>query len=78
MINAVSERTLNTKTPEATQELFKEMAMNNYQWYNSRVKPSKPTHVYDMDAIIALTVQVKALHKKINKLSIIKHLALKI
>ena len=31
MIDAIARGTLNTKTPNVVKELFKEMAMNNYQ-----------------------------------------------
>ena len=71
MINAVAGGTLNNKTPEAIQELFEEMAMNDYQWCTSRAKSSKPAHVYDVDTIIALAVQVETLSRKINKLPVI-------
>ena len=32
MIDSTTGGTLNSKTPEATQELFEEMVMNDYQW----------------------------------------------
>ena len=51
MINRVVEGTLNNKMPEATQELSKEIAMNSYQWHNFRAKPSKPVHMYNIDAV---------------------------
>ena len=51
------------------------MAMNDYQWYTSQAKPSKPTHVYDIDAIIALPIQVKTLSRKIDGLPVIQQLA---
>ena len=44
MRDAVARGTLNIKTPEAAMELFKEMAMNSYQWHSFRAKPSKPSH----------------------------------
>ena len=53
-------------------ELFKEMAMNNYQWHSSKAKLSKPAHVYNVDAITALAVQVEILSKKIDGLLITK------
>ena len=72
MINVATRGTLNSKTLEVIEELIKEMVMNNYQWYTSRVKPSKLTSVYDVDAITALVVQVEALSKMINGLSAIQ------
>ena len=71
MIDA-AEGTLNTKTPKVAQELFEEMTMNSYQWYSSKAKPSKLAHVYDVDVVITLVVQVKALSKKIDGLSVVK------
>ena len=64
MIDTAMEGTLNTKISEVamelfkemTTELFKEMAMNSYQWHISRAKPSKPTYMYDVDAVIALAM----------------------
>ena len=38
------------------QELIEEMAMNNYQWYTSQVKPRKLAHVYDVEVVIVLTI----------------------
>ena len=75
MIDATAGGTLNSKTPEVVQELFEEMAMNSYQWNNSQAKPSKPTHVYDVDVVIALVVHVEAFSKNIDGLSIVKQLA---
>ena len=56
MIGAVVGGTLNSKTLEAIQELYEEMVLNSYQWNNSWPKPSKPTCVYDVNAVIALAV----------------------
>ena len=49
--------------PKLAQELFEEIAMNNYQWHNNRAKPSKLAHMYDVEVVIALTRQVEALSK---------------
>lgn len=62
--------TLNSKTPEATQELIEEKAMNSYQWQATRLSPSKPASVYDIDAIIALVVQLEVLSKKVDGISV--------
>ena len=56
MIGVVVGGTLNSKTPKAIQELFEEMAMNNYQWHTSQAQLSESTHVYDVDIVIALVV----------------------
>ena len=72
MINAIVRGTLNNKIPKAAQQLFEEIAMNNYQQHSSKAKSNKPTHVYKMDAMTTLTIQVEALSKKIDGLSIIK------
>ena len=56
MMDAVARGTLNSKTLEATQELFEKMAMNSYQWHNSRAKPSNLAHVYSVDAITTLAI----------------------
>ena len=72
MIDITMGGTLNIKTPEVAMELFEEMTMNNYQWSSSRVKPSKSAHVYDVDTITALAMQVKTLSKKINGLLVTK------
>ena len=56
MSDTVTGGTLNAKTLEGSMELFKEIAMNSYQWYISRVKTGKTTHVYDVDTVIALIV----------------------
>ena len=71
MIDSAVGGTLNSETPEAVQELFEEMVMNDYQWCTSQAKPSKLTNVYDMDAIIALAVQVETLSRKIDGLLVI-------
>ena len=42
MVVVVVEGTLNSKTLEVTKELIEEMAMNNYQSYFFKVKPTKP------------------------------------
>ena len=72
MINAVARGTLNSKTPEATQELFEEMAMSDYQWCTSWAKSSKLTYVYDMKAIATLAIQVENLSRKIDELIVIQ------
>ena len=58
--------------PEVAMELFKEMNMNSYQWHSSKAKSSKPAHMYDVDAITSLAVQVESLSKKIDGLTITK------
>ncbi|XP_027351012.1 uncharacterized protein LOC113862053 [Abrus precatorius] len=70
MIDAAAGGTLNSKTPRATQELFEEMAMNNYQWSSTRSKPAKSTGIYSLDAVTSLAMQVETLGKKINGLSV--------
>ena len=50
-------------------ELYEEMTMNNYQWHNFRAKSNKLAYVYNVNAIIALFVQVKTLSKKIDRLT---------
>ena len=72
MIDVAVKGTLNTKMPKVAYELFEKMAMNSYQWQNFKAKPNKPVHVHYIDAITTLTIQVEALSKKINGLSIIK------
>ena len=74
MINAATRGTLNTKTPKGSMELFEEMAMNSYQWYNSRVKPNKTAHVYNIDMVTTLAVQVESLNKKITGLMVTKQM----
>ena len=72
MIDIAIRGTMNTKTPEAAMELFEEMTMNNYQRHNFRAKPNKPAHVYDVDAVVTLAMQVETLSKKIDKLTVTK------
>ena len=74
MIDATIGGTLNNKTPKVAQELFKETAMNNYQWYSSKAKPSEPTQVYDVDTIVVFAIQVEALSRKIDGLPMIQQL----
>ena len=64
MIDILVRGTLNTKTPKVVMEIFEEMAMNSYQWHNSRAKHSKLAHMYNMDVVTALSVQVETLSKK--------------
>ncbi|XP_027351168.1 uncharacterized protein LOC113862277 [Abrus precatorius] len=54
MIDAAARGTLNSKTPRAAQELFEEMAMNNYQWSSTRSKPAKSAGIYSLDAVTSL------------------------
>ncbi|XP_027333518.1 uncharacterized protein LOC113848267 [Abrus precatorius] len=70
MIDAAAGGTLNSKTPRAAQELFEEMAMNNYQWSSTRSKPAKSAGIYSLDAVTSLAMQVEALGKKIDGLSV--------
>ena len=72
MIDAAAGGTLNSKTPEAAQDLIEEMAMNNYQWHTVRSKPTKPAGVYDVDAVTGLAIQLDALSKKIEGLSMVQ------
>ena len=72
MIDATAGGTLNAKTPEGSMELFEEMAMNSYQWYSSRAKPGKTVHVYDIDTVIALVVQMENLNKNMDGLMVTK------
>ena len=72
MIDAAARGTLNNKTPEVAQELIKEMAMNNYQWHTVRSKPNKPAGVYDVDAVTGLAMQLDALSKKIEGMSMVQ------
>ena len=70
MIDTAVGGSLNAKTPEGFMELFKEMVMNNYQWYIYRAKINKTAHVYDVDIVTALAVQVENLNKKIDILMV--------
>ena len=72
MIDTTTGGTLNANMPEGSMELFEEMAMNNYQWYNSKAKPSKTMHAYDVDTVTTLAVQVENLNKKIDGLMVTK------
>ena len=72
MIDVVDRGILNSKTPKVAQELFEEIVINSYQWHSSKAKPSKPTHVYEVDVVITLVVLVEALSKKIDSFSIMK------
>ena len=72
MIDKATRGTLNTKIPEVAIELFKEMAMNSYQQHNFRAEGNKPIYVYDVDAVIALVMQLETLSKKIDRLVITK------
>ena len=69
MTDIVTGGTLNTKMPKATMELFEEMTINRYYWHNSRAKSNKLAHVYDIDVVTTLVVQVKTLTKKIDGLA---------
>ena len=75
MINIGTKGTLNTKMPEVAMDLFEEMAMNNYQWHDSRARSNKPGHVYDVDVVTTLVVQAETLSKKIDGLTITKQQA---
>ncbi|XP_027348306.1 uncharacterized protein LOC113859825 [Abrus precatorius] len=70
MIDAAIGGTLNSKTPRAAQELFEEMAMNNYQWSSTGSKPTKSAGIYSLDTVTSLAMQVEALGKKIDGLSV--------
>ncbi|XP_027357501.1 uncharacterized protein LOC113866902 [Abrus precatorius] len=70
MIDAAAGGTLNSKTLRVAQELFEEMAMNSYQWSFTRSKPAKSAGIYSLDAVTSLAMQVEALRKKIDGLSI--------
>ena len=72
MIGTTTGGAFNTKTPEGSMELFKELAMNSYQWYSFKTKLGKIAHVYNVDTIIALAVQMENLNKKIDGLMITK------
>ena len=48
------------------------MEMNSYQWYSSEAKLRKLAHVYNVEVVTTLTVQVEALSKKIDGLLVIK------
>ena len=63
---------MNAKTSKGSMEVFEEMAMNSYQWYSSRAKLGKTTHVYDVDTVTTLAVQVENLNKKIDGLMVTK------
>ena len=63
---------LNAKMPEGSMELFEEMAMNSYQWYSSKAKLGKTTHVYDVDTVTSLVVQVENLNKNIDGFMVTK------
>ncbi|XP_027368323.1 uncharacterized protein LOC113874285 [Abrus precatorius] len=70
IIDAAARGTLNSKTPRAAQELFEEMAMNSYQWSSTRSKPIKSAGIYSLGAVTSLAMQVEALGKKIDGLSV--------
>ena len=65
MTNVTAKGTLKAKTLGGSMKLFKEMAINSYQWYSFNTKPSRPAQVYDMDAIVVSKIQVEALNIKI-------------
>src|SRR5262249_18295836 len=70
MIDATVEGTLNNKTPEAAYELIDEMATNSYQWQVDCSTSKRPARVHNVDVVIALTVQIELLNKKIDGISI--------
>ena len=72
MIDVATEGILNTKMPKVAMDLFEEMAMNSYQWHSSRAKSNKLAHVYDVDVIITLAMQVEILRKKIDWLTVME------
>ncbi|XP_027348121.1 uncharacterized protein LOC113859587 [Abrus precatorius] len=76
MIDAAAGGTLNSKTPRVAQELFEEMAMNNYQWSATRSKSVKSAGIHSLDAVTSLAMQVEALGKKIDGLSVNHQVAL--
>lgn len=69
MTNATTEGNLNSKMPEVSKELIKEMIMNNYYWNSTLTKPRKIPKLYDVD-VTSIEVQVVVLNKKINGLSV--------
>ncbi|XP_027342953.1 uncharacterized protein LOC113855505 [Abrus precatorius] len=44
--------------------------MNSYQWSSTRSKPAKSTGIYSLDVVTSLAMQVEALGKKIDGLSV--------
>lgn len=69
MTNATTEGNLNSKMPEVSKELIKDMIMNNYYWNSTLTKPRKIPKLYDVD-VTSIAVQVVVLNKKINGLSV--------
>ena len=72
MIDVVVGGKLNVKMLEGSMKLFEELAMNSYQWYSSRAKSSKIAHVYDVDTVTTLAMQMENLNKKIDGLMVTK------
>ena len=69
MIDAATGGSLNSKTPEAVYNLIEEMAKNSYQWQSDRSQPRKVVGVHRLDSVIALSAQIEALNRKIDKIS---------
>lgn len=49
MIDAIKDRALMNKTPNATYALLKELASNNYQWTSKRAKLKQVAGMLELD-----------------------------
>ena len=68
MIDAAAGGTLMRKTLEKAYELLEEMVLNVYQWQSNW--PKKRIHgIHSIDVISALSVQIEASSRKIDKLN---------
>ncbi|XP_073124801.1 uncharacterized protein [Henckelia pumila] len=70
-IDAASRGTIMRKTPEEAYELLEDIASHTYQLQSDRNIPKRPAGVHQIDEFTAISGQLEALNKKINRMSVI-------
>ena len=66
LIDAAAGGSINYKSPKQCLQLFDDMANNHYQWSSTRSKDKKPTGIYEINEVAALSLKVEALTKMVN------------
>ena len=64
-----------SKTQDEAYDLLEEMAMHKYQWPNERQVPKRALGVHEIDAKLALSVQVQSLTQQLKAAQVTSKIA---
>ena len=66
-LNATTGGIFGNKRTQEAYDLIEEIAINSYQWYNPRSRPSK-NRLFQVDDVTSLQAQIEALSTRLNQM----------